>query len=106
MVALLLGVGADVARAQTAESATRTRLTTLLVAAPGTPDGKGLVPTALTEGHVALTQALLAARAGEDLTTLQARASDVIHALDPTRVSAAPGSCRSTCTRCRPVSSA
>ena len=87
----LLALGPDSARAQTAESATRARLTTLLTATSGTPQGKGLVETALDEARIAMSQAVQAAVAGEDLPVLQASARGVIHAVDPERVASGPG---------------
>jgi hypothetical protein len=44
-------LGGVAAVAQDADSLTRARLGTLLTAAPGTPEGKGLLPTALAEAR-------------------------------------------------------
>jgi hypothetical protein len=92
MLVLLIGpLGDGVALAQTVENATRSRLTALLNAAPGTPDGKGLVTTALAEAHTALAQALLAAKAADDLAAMQAHARGVVHALNPAGIPSGPG---------------
>jgi hypothetical protein len=56
-----------------------------------TPMGAGLLPTALAEAAVAAQHAGLAARAPDDLAGMKTHAGHVIHALDPTIVTAGPG---------------
>jgi hypothetical protein len=88
---LLVALVPAAAGAQTTETLTRTRLDTLLTSASGAPDGKGLVAAAMAEGHRALAEAVRAAGA-PDLATMQAAATQVLHAIDPARsTERAPG---------------
>jgi hypothetical protein len=84
-------LGGVAAVAQDADSLTRARLGTLLTAAPGTPEGKGLLPTALAEAQTAMAQAGLAEKASEDLAAMQQAAGGVLHALDPALTGGGPG---------------
>ena len=56
------------------------------VAFRGTPDGLGLLPTAVAEAEVALRHAQLAAADPADLDAMQRHAGHVLHALDPSRM--------------------
>lgn len=56
-----------------------------------TPSGKGLLPTALKESIVAAAHANYAAKALDDLDTMQFHSEHVRHAIDPTLVSSGPG---------------
>jgi len=57
----------------------------------GTPDGMGLLPTALAEAEVAHQHATLASRDPSSLEGIQRHMAHVIHALDPARVEGGPG---------------
>ncbi len=57
----------------------------------GTPDGMGLLPTAIAEAEVAVRHALLAAADPTDLDAMKRHAGHVLHALDPTALEAGPG---------------
>ena len=74
--------GAVSAGAQTTEAATRARLDTLLTATSGTPDGQGLLPTAIAEARAVVDQAVRAERA-DDLATIHQAAGEILTALDP-----------------------
>lgn len=56
-----------------------------------TPDGMGLLPTAMAEARIAANHATLAARASGNLDGMKLHAGHVIHALDPTIVTTGPG---------------
>jgi hypothetical protein len=71
--------------------ATGARAHTILTASSGTPGNQGLLPVALAEARVAAEHASHAARASDDLTTMREHARAVVHAVDPTRVTAGPG---------------
>lgn len=57
----------------------------------GTPDGKGLLPTAVAEAATASQHAGLAARDPNNLQAMITHAGHVIHALDPSVVATGPG---------------
>jgi hypothetical protein len=57
-----------------------------------TPGGQGLLPVALADARVAAQHATLAARAPTNLDAMKLHAGHVINALDPTIVTAGPGS--------------
>lgn len=57
----------------------------------GTPEGQGLLPTAVAEADIALQHAQLAARDVSDLEAMQRHAGHVANALDPTVVEEGPG---------------
>ena len=61
------------------------------VAFPGTPDGQGLLATAVAEAEIAAQHAALALRAPEDLEAMQRHARHVLHALDPSQTEGGPG---------------
>ncbi|MEX2466874.1 MAG: hypothetical protein WD995_08180 [Gemmatimonadota bacterium] len=56
-----------------------------------TPDGAGLLPTALAEAAVAQQHAMLALRNTEDLDAMKRHAGHVLHAVDPSRIEQGPG---------------
>jgi hypothetical protein len=56
-----------------------------------TPNGQGLLPTAMAEARIAAQHATLAARQPGNLAYMQAHAGHVINALDPTIIAAGPG---------------
>jgi len=56
-----------------------------------TPDGAGLLPTALAEAAVARQHAELALRNTADLSSMQRHAGHVLHAVDPTQIEQGPG---------------
>jgi hypothetical protein len=56
-----------------------------------TPNNAGLLPTALAEANVARQHATLGARDPNNLDAMKLHAGHVIHALDPTIVTAGPG---------------
>ena len=57
----------------------------------GTPDGMGLLPTAVAEAEVAHQHATLAGRDPSSLEGMQRHMDHVIHALDPSEVESGPG---------------
>ncbi len=57
----------------------------------GTPDGMGLLPTAVAEAEVAHQHATLAGRDPSSLEGIQRHMAHVIHALDPSQVEGGPG---------------
>ncbi len=57
----------------------------------GTPDGAGLLPTAIAEAEIALQHARLASRDPSDLDAMKRHANHVLHALSPDRVEQGPG---------------
>jgi len=56
-----------------------------------TPEGAGLLPTALSEAAVARQHAMLALRNTEDLDAMKRHAGHVLHAVDPSRIEQGPG---------------
>lgn len=56
-----------------------------------TPDGAGLLPTALAEAAVARQHAELALRNTSELGAMQRHAGHVLHAVDPSRIEQGPG---------------
>jgi hypothetical protein len=56
-----------------------------------TPEGAGLLPTALSEAAVAQQHAMLALRNTEDLDAMKRHAGHVLHAVDPSRIEQGPG---------------
>ena len=57
----------------------------------GTPDGMGLLPTAVAEAEIAHQHATLAGRDPSSLEGMQRHMGHVIHALDASRVESGPG---------------
>ena len=58
---------------------------------PETPDGRGLLPTAVSEAQVATQHAGLAAGSQENLEQMQVHARHVLHAVDPAEIPEGPG---------------
>lgn len=58
---------------------------------PGTPDGQGLLPTAIAEAEIAHQHAVLAGGDPASLESMQRHMAHVIHALDPSEVESGPG---------------
>jgi hypothetical protein len=56
-----------------------------------TPDGQGLLPTAMAEARIAAQHAQLAARDPANLDAMKLHAGHVIHAIDPTVITSGPG---------------
>lgn len=57
----------------------------------GTPDGMGLLPTAMAEAEVAAQHAGLAARDLTDLAGMKRHVGHVLNALDPAQMESGPG---------------
>lgn len=68
-----------------------THLHHVSIAFRGTPDGQGLLATALAEAEIAVQHAALAAQAPEDLDAVKRHAGHVLHALDPSATESGPG---------------
>ncbi|HSL69819.1 MAG TPA: DUF4168 domain-containing protein [Longimicrobiales bacterium] len=62
----------------------------LTTAFNGTPNGQGLLPTALAEARVAAQHAALAARDNTNLDAMKLHAAHVLHAIDPAAESKGP----------------
>jgi hypothetical protein len=62
-----------------------------LRAFPGTPDGAGLLDTAMAEGRVAVLHAGFAASDLQNLDNMRRHVGHVLHAVDPTRIESGPG---------------
>jgi len=56
-----------------------------------TPDGRGLLPTALAEADIALEYARLAAADSTSIAAIRRYATYVLHAVDPALVQSGPG---------------
>ena len=56
-----------------------------------TPDGAGLLPTAMAEARTAAQHAGLASRAATNLNQMKTHAGHIMHAVDPTTAPAGPG---------------
>ncbi len=56
-----------------------------------TPDGQGLLPTAVAEAGIAARHAGLAAGDPGDLAAMQRHAGHVLHAIDPGQIESGPG---------------
>lgn len=57
----------------------------------GTPDGMGLLPTAVAEAEIAARHAGLAVSAGPNLAAIKTHTAHVQHAIDPEAVASGPG---------------
>jgi hypothetical protein len=77
-----LALGVTVSAQDTA-AYTRAQLSTMLTAASGTPQGKGVLTTALADAKTAAIEAAAAERASNDLLAMRLRAGIVLAALDP-----------------------
>jgi hypothetical protein len=56
-----------------------------------TPEGKGLLPTAIAEAEIALQHATATAKKPDDLEWMKMHARHVLHAVDPTVEAKGPG---------------
>ena len=56
-----------------------------------TPEGQGLLPTALAEARIAAQHAGLAARDPSDLAAMKLHAAHALHAVDPSSIENGPG---------------
>lgn len=74
-----------------AQDAVRAHVGHVTVAWNDTPEGMGLLPTALAEARVAADHAGYAARDLANLGAMKAHARHVLHAVDPSRVDGGPG---------------
>lgn len=63
----------------------------VLDAMSGTPDGAGLLPTALAEAVIAEQHAALAAKTPDNLDGMKRHAGHVLHAVDPSVEAQGPG---------------
>jgi len=63
----------------------------VLDAMNGTPDGAGLLPTAMAEAAIAEQHAGLAAKMSGDLDAMKRHAGHVLHAVDPSAEAQGPG---------------
>jgi hypothetical protein len=63
----------------------------VVTAFPRTPDGAGLLPTAIAEADIAIRHVELALRDTDDLGAIQTHAAHVLHAVDPSQVENGPG---------------
>ena len=63
----------------------------VLTGFPRTPDGAGLLPTAMAEAQTASQHAGLALRDPSNLGAIQTHAAHVLHAVDPSQVENGPG---------------
>ena len=68
-----------------------THLGHVVIAFGDTPNGRGLLPTALAEAQIAIQHAALAARAPTNLDAMKLHAGHVINALDPSILATGPG---------------
>ncbi|HSG00803.1 MAG TPA: hypothetical protein VLA20_06710 [Vicinamibacterales bacterium] len=79
-----------VAAAQQSNPA-RAHMGHVLDAMNGTPDGAGLLPTAMAEAAIAEQHAGLAAKMSGDLDAMKRHAGHVLHAVDPSAEAQGPG---------------
>ena len=56
-----------------------------------TPDGEGLLPTALAEARIAARHGSLAAQDTSDLDAIKRHTQHVLHAVDPSAIESGPG---------------
>lgn len=61
------------------------------VAFRGTPENRGILPTAVSEAEIAVQHATLAMRDTNDLDAMKRHTRHVLHALDPSQVESGPG---------------
>jgi hypothetical protein len=74
-----------------AQTAIRTHVGHVADAFESTPEGRGLLPTAIAEAETAQTHAGLAAANSSDLEAIKLHVGHVLHAVDPTVVTSGPG---------------
>ena len=87
-LALIAAIGVDPASAQNAAHA---HMGHVADGFGDTPDGMGLLPTALAEAEVASTHAGLALRDLSNLDAIKRHTGHVLHAVDPNEMAAGPG---------------
>ena len=88
-LALLLAV--PLAESAAAQSPVETHIGHVATGFRGTPDGQGLLPTAVAEAEVAARHAGLAANDLSDLGAMQRHAGHVLNAVDPSEMESGPG---------------
>jgi len=91
VILLLVPSPPDPAAATRQPEAVLTPVWSILNEWPETPDGRGLLPTAVSEAQLATQQAGLAAGSPENLEQMQVHARHVLHAVDPTEMPEGPG---------------
>jgi hypothetical protein len=74
-----------------AQNTIRTHVGHVADAFQGTPEGRGLLPTAIAEAEIAQRHAALAAGDTTNLETIKLHVGHVLHAVDPTVVTSGPG---------------
>jgi hypothetical protein len=74
-----------------AQTAIRTHVGHVADAFTSTPEGRGLLPTAIAEAEIAQRHAALAAANNTDLEAIKLHVGHVLHAVDPTVVTSGPG---------------
>ena len=84
-------MGIEPAPAAAAVAANDPHIGHLTTGFQGTPDGEGLLPTALAEARVAAQHAALAARDPADLDAMKQHAAHVLHAIEPGESTSGPG---------------
>lgn len=90
LLALAVAAPNEEARAQQGNAA-HTHIGHVLSGFGATPDGAGLLPTALAEAEAAARHAELAAGDPSNLQGMQLHARHVLHAVDPSRIDSGPG---------------
>lgn len=88
LTAALLGVAMPVSAQQ---SAAHAHMGHVADGFANTPEGAGLLPTAIAEAAVARQHAELALRNTTELAAMQRHAGHVLHAVDPSRIEQGPG---------------
>lgn len=91
VVAVAVGVLAGSGPAAAQANPVLTHLGHVREAFRGTPEGKGLLPTALAEAAVVTRHAELASRSGANLDALKAHAGHIVHAIEPAEGMTGPG---------------
>ncbi len=91
IAATLLVVTFASSHAAQSSPAARVHIDHTLLAFPATPDGSGLLDTALAEARVALLHAGMATKDTDNLAGMKLHAGHVLHAIDPTLIDGGPG---------------
>lgn len=89
--ALLATLTAGVATTATAQNMAHAHMGHVTDSWGDTPDGKGLLPTAIAEAEIAVFHATLASKQLDNLEWMQTHAQHVLHAIDPEAVAGGPG---------------
>lgn len=82
---------ADSTARTAAQAAVRTHVGHVADAFQSTPEGRGLLPTAVAEAEIAQRHAALAANDTANLEAMKMHVGHVLHAIDPTVVTTGPG---------------